>query len=174
MPNYLRPKVSGATIFFTVSLAQPGQDLLCLEVERLRAAVQATRSDLPFAIDAWVVLPDHLHAIWTLPRGDSDFSTRWKLIKSRFTRSLGKLAPRSLSQAAKGEAGIWQRRFWDHHIRDTGDFGTHLHYCWSNPVKHGLVRRAADWPYSSIQRDISRGWVDRGWNGTIPDGQFGE
>jgi len=126
MPNYLRPRVTGATIFFTVTTSRRGEDLLCREVSHLREAVAATRAELPFDIAAWVVLPDHLHAMWTLPPGDHDYSTRWKRIKTRFSKSVGVKFPRSGSKVAKGEAGIWQRRFWDHHIRNQGDFDDHI------------------------------------------------
>ncbi len=131
MPNYLRLRVPGATIFFTVALAERGSDLLVREIDRLREAVQATRAVRPFAIDAWVVLPDHLHCVWTLPDGDADFSVRWGAIKGRFSRSVreaglkrraGFTPPRIWSgrnggvnpalRTAKGEAGVWQRRFW--------------------------------------------------------------
>lgn len=151
MPSYLRPKVQGATIFFTVALACRGDDLLVREVARLRDAVRVTRSERPFWIDAWVVLPDHLHAVWTLPANDRDFSTRWRLIKSRFAMGLpeGTLRP---SHVIRGERGIWQRRFWEHHIRDADDFRAHVEYCRVNPVKHGLVARPEDWPFSSVHR----------------------
>jgi len=174
MPNYLRPNISGARVFFTVALARRGDDLLVRQVDLLRAAVIQVRRKMTFAIAAWVVLPDHLHAIWQLPEGDADYSTRWKGIKREFTVSLGRSEPRSLSKISKGEAGIWQRRFWDHHIRDEADFYAHLHYCWGNPVKHGLVERAVDWPYSSIHRDIRHGLVDPEWSGVAPEGKFGE
>lgn len=174
MPNYIRPSVKGATIFFTVALAQRQGDLLCREVETLRQAVKVTRAELPFDIMACVVLPDHIHAIWALPSGDDDFSTRWKQIKTRFTKAVGAVRPRSASKVAKGEAGIWQRRFWDHHIRNQADYDAHLRYCWVNPVRHGLVKRAVDWPYSSIHRDIARGMVEPDWSGIAPDGEFGE
>lgn len=174
MPNYVRPRITGATIFFTVATARRGGDLLCRQIAHLRAAVRTTRAELPFDVAAWVVLPDHMHAIWALPPGDDDFSTRWKVIKARFTKSVGFTLPRSASKEAKGEAGIWQRRFWDHHIRDQVDFDTHRRFCWSNPVKHGLVGRAVDWPFSSIHRDIARGMVDPEWSGIAPEGQFGE
>jgi putative transposase len=151
MPNYLRPKVQGATIFFTVALACRGDDLLVREVARLREAVRVTRSERPFWIDAWVVLPDHLHAVWTLPAKDRDFLTRWRLIKSRFAMGLpkGTLRP---SHVVRDERGIWQRRFWEHHIRDADDFRAHVEYCQVNPVKHGLVERPEDWPFSSVHR----------------------
>ena len=156
MPNYLRPRVCGATIFFTVSLAEPGSDLLVREVARLRESVRATRAARPFAIDAWVVLPDHLHCVWTLPEGDADFSTRWGAIKGRFSRGLRAGRMRS-SHEARREKAVWQRRFWEHHIRGETDFVAHVRYCWENPVKHGFVERPEDWPYSSVHRDIRMG-----------------
>ena len=176
MPNYLRLRVPGATIFFTVALAERGSDLLVREIDRLREAVQATRAVRPFAIDAWVVLPDHLHCVWTLPDGDADFSVRWGAIKGRFSRTVreagfecraGFTPPRLWSgrnggvnpalRTAKGEAGVWQRRFWEHHIRGPADFSDHVRYCWDNPVKHGLAERPEGWPYSSVHRDIRLG-----------------
>ena len=156
MPNYHRPGVPGATIFFTVALAEHGSDLLVREIARLRDAVRATRGARPFAIDAWVVLPDHLHCVWTLPDGDADFSARWGAIKGRFSRGLGAGRMRS-SHAARREKAVWQRRFWEHHIRDDADFAAHVRYCWVNPVKHGIVQRPEDWPYSSVHRDIRLG-----------------
>lgn len=174
MPNYIRPKVAGATVFFTVGLAERGSNLLVQNVDLLRLAVAFAQSRRRFHIDAWVVLPDHLHAIWTLPQGDHDFSTRWKEIKAEFSKSIALRGPRSWSKISKGESGIWQRRFWDHHIRDATDFETHLHYCWGNPVKHGLVAAAPDWPFSSLHRDMRQGRAPLAWSGKAPEGQFGE
>lgn len=153
MPNYIRPKVSGASVFFTVTLQERGTSLLVDHVATLRGAVAATRAERPFQIDAWVVLPDHLHCVWTLPGDDHDFSTRWRLIKARFSRALPEGNLRR-SHVARQERGIWQRRFWEHHIRDEGDMAEHVKYCWTNPVKHGLVERPEDWAYSSIHRDL--------------------
>ncbi|WP_299651759.1 transposase [uncultured Tateyamaria sp.] len=175
MPNYRRPKITGASIFFTVALAQRGGTLLVDEVDALRDAVRVTRAERPFHIDACVVLPDHLHCVWTLPVGDRDFSTRWAAIKARFTRTIrdyGRVGfqpthakrlghavgwnptlRRTESKIAKGDAGVWQRRFWEHHIRDDADYLAHVRYCWMNPVKHGLVERPEDWAYSSVHRD---------------------
>ncbi|WP_299851596.1 transposase [uncultured Roseovarius sp.] len=152
MSDYRRPDVTSATVFFTVALAQRGSGLLVSEIARLRTAVRATKAERPFAIDAWVVLPDHLHAVWTLPMGDADFSTRWRLIKSRFSRGVPKARTRA-SHDARCERGIWQRRFWEHHIRNEADYWAHVRYCWMNPVKHGLVERPQDWRYSSVHRD---------------------
>lgn len=153
MPHYIRPHITGASVFFTVTLQERGARVLVDHVARLREAVAVTKAVRPFRIDAWVALPDHLHCVWTLPGGDDDFSTRWRLIKARFSRALpkGSLRP---SQVARNERGIWQRRFWEHHIRDEEDMAAHVNYCWVNPVKHGLVERPQDWPYSSIHRDL--------------------
>ena len=152
MSNYLRPRISGATIYFTVSLANRHSDLLVREIERLRQAVRITKAERPFDIEAWVVLPDHMHCIWRLPAGDRDFSTRWRLIKARFSRGLppGRLRA---SHVARDERGLWQRRFWEHHLRSGEDFDAHLNHCWFSPVKLGLAERPEDWPFSSVHRD---------------------
>jgi REP-associated tyrosine transposase len=181
MTNYRRLHTKGATFFFTVVLADRSSATLVDEVAALRDAYTLTRQERPFRCDAFVVLPDHLHAIWTLPEGDADFSTRWGAIKARFTRSIkagGKMGLnpilRSPSKFRKGDGGIWQRRFWEHCIRDADDLAMHIRYCWGNPVKLGLVDRAVDWPYSSIHRDIRAGRVEPEWAGAIDDGTFGE
>lgn len=156
MSTYRRPQVCAASIFFTVALADRQSRLLVDEVARLRWAVAATRMDRPFGIEAWVVLPDHMHCVWTLPANDHDFSTRWRLIKARFSHGLPEGRLRT-SHAARQERGIWQRRFWEHHLRDQADMDAHLRYCWFNPVKHGLVVRPEEWPYSSVHREIAAG-----------------
>lgn len=112
--------MAGATIFFTVALADRGSDLLVREVDHLRRAVRTKRTERPFDIDAWVVLPDHLHCVWTLPRGDRDFFTRWRLIKTRFSQALP-MGRRRASDMPRQERGVWQRRFWDRHIRDEAE-----------------------------------------------------
>ena len=156
MSNYLRLRCPGATVFFTVTLAQRGTSLLTDEIERLRYAVGVTQRERPFTIDAFVVLPDHLHCLWTLPDRDTDYSLRWRLIKSRFSRGLPRGAMRA-SHRARGERGIWQRRFWEHHIRDDADFRYHLGVCWNSPVEQALVESPTDWPFSSIHRDMALG-----------------
>lgn len=157
MPNYIRARAPGGTFFFTVTLADRSSALLVERVDDLREAYAEVQCDLPFHCDMMVVLPDHLHAIWTLPDGDTDYSTRWKRLKTRFTKSVGRMTPRSLSQKAKGEAGLWQRRFWEHCIRDEADYRRHMRYCAWNPVKHGLVEDPGAWPFSSIHRDAKHG-----------------
>ena len=156
MSDYRRPDVPGASIFFTAALQDRGSTLLCENVQRLREAVAVTRHERPFEIEAWVVLPDHMHCIWTLPAGDADFATRWRLIKARFSRGLVRGHLRN-SHIARQERGIWQRRYWEHHIRDEADMALHLRYCWTNPVRHGLVERPEDWPYSSVHRAMAEG-----------------
>lgn len=156
MSSYLRPRQTGATVFFTVNLAHRGGGLLVDRVAELREAVMRTILAHPFMINAWVVLPDHMHCIWTLSPGDADYSKRWQVIKARFSRQMPYVARRA-SHVARREHGIWQRRFWEHHIRDEADYAAHLAYCWNNPVKHGLVEHARDWPYSSYHRDNPAG-----------------
>jgi putative transposase len=141
----------------------------------------ATRGDcchsprLSFTIDAFVVLPDHLHAILSLPSGDSDFSTRWRLIKNRFAKALPKDERLSAVRIRRNERGIWQRRFWEHLVRDEADFTRHVEYCYINPVKHGLVTRVRDWGYSTFHRDVHAGWFPEDWGGdSEAPGDFGE
>ena len=156
MSRYIRPRVPGACVFFTVNLVDRGADTLVRHVDVLRQAVAVTRAKRPFGIDAWVVLPDRMHAVWTLPGGDRDYGTRWRLIKARFSRGLP-TGPLRSSHLARQERGIWQRRFWEHHIRDTTDFAQHLRLCWFSPVAAGLAERPEDWPYSSVHRDRRNG-----------------
>jgi len=175
MPNYRRAFVPGGCWFFTVNLLDRGSSLLTDEIDVLRDATQWTRQRYPFQIGAFVVLPNHLHAVWTLPPDDADFSIRWRLIKSRFARSIPKCERLSAVRRARGERGIWQRRFWEHLIRDEADFARHVEYCYINPVKHALVRRVRDWPHSSFHRDVRAGVFPKDWAGeTEPSGNFGE
>ncbi len=157
MPNYRRAHVAGATYFFTVVLAERGGRALIEHIGILRDALRTTRRERPFRIDAIVVLPDHLHTVWTLPEGDSDFPTRWRLIKSRFSHALPARERITCSRERKRERGIWQRRYWEHLIRNDWDFRNHVDYCHFNPVKHGLVMRAGDWPYSSFHLHLRSG-----------------
>ena len=136
----------------------------------LRAAFATVRARHPYCTDALVVLPDHLHCLWTLPPGDSDFSMRWGLIKANFSRAIGKGERRSQSRLARGERGIWQRRFWEHLIRDQDDFNRHVDYIHWNPVKHGWVRRVADWPHSTFHNYLKRGVYRADWGGGTGEG----
>ncbi len=153
MPNYRRIFVPGGCYFFTVNLLDRQSRLLVDHIGPLRDAVRDTHARFPFVIDAMVILPDHLHAVWTLPPGDADFSVRWRWIKIRFSRALPKTERLDPVRLARGERGIWQRRYWEHVIRDERDFRKHIEYCWFNPVKHGHVAKVEDWPYSSFHRD---------------------
>ena len=165
MPNYRRLWVPGGTYFFTVTLADRRADTLVANIDLLRAAYAATRARLPFRTDALVVLPDHLHAVWTLPEGDADFPGRWKMLRAAFSRALEPPAHRSPVALRRREKGIWQRRYWEHAIRDSADYRAHVECCWWNPVKHGHAARAADWPHSSFHRDLRRGLIPPDWPG---------
>ena len=163
MPDYRRNHVSGGTYFFILALADRRSDLLVREIDALRAAVARTKRLHPFRIDAWVVLGDHLHAVWTLPKGDAAYSARWALIKRWFSAAVPPGEDRSASRAAKGERGIWQRRFWEHAVRDAEDFSRHVDYVHFNPVRHGVAASAGDWPYSSFRQAVARGFYPGGW-----------
>ena len=179
MRRYIRSKTEGATFFFTLTLQDRGARYLVDHVADLRACMAAVRARHPFDVDAIVVLPEHLHAIWTLPPGDGDFGTRWMLLKQSFTRRLqesGVLEEAAVSpRGRKGERSLWQRRFWEHQIRDEEDFNRHVDYIHFNPVKHGWVLRARDWPYSSLHRYTREGKLPLDWgiSAAIP-GQFGD
>jgi len=175
MPNYRRAWVLGGCWFFTVNLLDRRSSALTDSIDALREATRWTLQRYPFHIDAFVVLPEHIHAVWSLPEGDADFSTRWRMIKSRFARSTPKQEPRSCVREARGERGIWQRRFWEHLIRDECDYARHIEYCYINPIKHALVRRVQDWPHSSFHRDVHAGIFPPDWAGEIDvAGEFGE
>ena len=168
MPQYRRADVPGGSYFFTVVMERR-QRVLTDEPVRvaLREAIQKVRADRPFRIDGWVLLPDHLHAIWTLPVDDADFSTRWRLIKSHVTRACGDAyrnwALLSARRVEKRQGTLWQQRYWEHLLRDDADFAHHLDYLHWNPVKHGLVTRAGDWPWSSFHRYVAGGKYGADW-----------
>ena len=165
--RYRRATTDGGTYFFTVNLADRNRTLLVEHVGLLRSVTREVKVRHPFHIDAMVVLPEHLHALWTLPTGDHDYPTRWALIKAGFSRRIPKGESVNKSRASKGERGIWQRRYWEHLIRDEGDYEKHVDYIHFNPVKHGYVNLASDWPYSSIHRYIASGIVERDWGGEV-------
>ena len=157
MSRYRRAKIEGGAFFFTLAPANRSSDLLIREINRLRHAYKVVQERLPFETIAIWVLPDHLHVLWLLPNGDADFSSRWSLIKSNFSRALPAAKSRSASKITKREKGIWQRRYWEHAIRDNADLERHVDYIHYNPVKHGLVSRVVDWPHSSFHRYVERG-----------------
>lgn len=173
--RYRRDYTAGATYFFTVVVfrrkplfADP------VRVAQLRAAFQAEMARRPFYIDAMVVMPDHLHAIWTMPPGDSKYSIRWRNIKRSLTWAIEpeNRPTASARRRHKGEQAIWQPRFWEHRLRDDTDDARHIDYIHYNPVKHGYVKRPVDWPHSSIHRYIRQGILSAQWGASIelPDG----
>jgi len=161
--RYRRARIAGGTYFFTVNLADRRSRLLVERVDDLCDSVRIVRQRHPFDIIAWVALPDHLHAIWTLPSDDGDFSMRWSLIKAGFSRRIERCETVRRTRAAKRERGIWQRRFWEHLIRGERDLRRHIEYVHYNPVKHGHVTHAREWQYSSIHRYIKRGNLPADW-----------
>jgi putative transposase len=174
MSNYRRLKVPGGTYFFTLVSARRGEGPLIENIDLLRGAYGTTVREMPVRCDAIVVLPDHLHAVWTLPEGDADFPERWRRIKARFTHALGKRYPRTVSKQVKREAGVWQRRYWEHLIRDESDYRRHVAYCWANPVRHGLAADPMEWAASSIHRDHRLGLVPDNWKQDDVEGDYGE
>ena len=165
MSHYRRSHAEGATYFFTVVLADRASNLLTSEIERLRKAYGAAQNKYPFETIAICVLPDHLHAVWRMPEGDADFGVRWGYIKRAFSTGLPVSPNRSMSKILKREKGIWQRRFWEHRIRDDIDLERHVDYVHYNPVKHGLVRHVKEWPHSTFHRYVKQGLLNADWGG---------
>jgi putative transposase len=167
MVRYRRNLVPGGTFFFTVTIADRRSSLLVENIAALRHAFRTARNERPFAVDAIVILPEHLHAVMTLPADDTHYSARWRRIKSLFTHHVasheGPIAPDH-----RGEYMLWQRRFWEHTIRNEEDFSAHVDYIHYNPIKHGLVSRVRDWPYSSFHRYVRSGLLPLDWGGTVP------
>lgn len=176
MSRYRRMRIDGGVFFFTVVLADRSSTLLVDQIVRLRRIHESVRKRLPFEVVAVCVLPDHIHAIWALPEHDSNYSLRWSLIKSGFSRGLEVDTVRSPSKSRKRERGVWQRRFWEHTIRDDADLERHVDYIHFNPVKHDYVTRTGDWPYSSFHRYVRDGILASDWAGDTLDlgGNFGE
>ena len=175
MVLYRRNFVPAGTFFFTATLADRRSQALVENIDLLRHAFRVTRHERPFSVDAVVVLSDHLHVVMTLPADDADYPGRWKRCRSLFTRLVaerGGAGPRN----QRGEYALWQRRYWEHTIRDDTDFERHVNYIHYNPVKHGLVTRVADWPYSSFHRYVAQGILPGDWAGDAAEssGRFGE
>lgn len=174
MVGYRRHRLAGGSYFFTVTLRDRQADTLVRYVSDLGKAFRAVRAMHPFRTDAVVVLPDHLHTLWTLPDGDTDYPLRWQAIKAMFTHMLIRRGV-ALARDARGEYALWQRRYWEHTIRDASDLQRHVDYIHINPVKHGLVTRTRDWPHSSFHRFVRRGLVPPDWGASGPlEGKFGE
>ncbi len=172
MPNYRRANTKGGTFFFTV-VTYRRQRFLCDEhvCNALREGIRKTQSAYPFTIDAWVLLPDHLHCIWTLAPNDVNFSMRWAMIKRFVSKRCGSALFRdawmTVSKRRRKESTIWQRRFWEHQIRDDRDYRNHMDYIHYNPVRHGLVSRVRDWRYSTFHRYVRKGVYTNNWSGGI-------
>ncbi len=174
--RYRRVFISGASYFFTfVTHRRAAFFSDPVEIERYRHAVKKVQGERPFTLEAEVILPDHIHTLWTLPEGDADYPTRVRLIKAAFTRAtVRQEITRSESRSAKREQTVWQRRYWEHTIRDERDFQAHLDYIHINPVKHGLVAAAREWPHSTFHEWVERGVYDAWWGSgdmpTLPEG----
>lgn len=166
--KYRRAYQPGGTYFFTVVTCNRRPILTSSQsICRLKQAFTTVRKKHPFIIDAIVILPDHLHTIWHLPEGDADYSTRWNLIKRYFSiaRDTGRI---TRSGHRKREKGIWQRRFWEHAIRNHHDWQRHVDYIHFNPVKHGYVNSPSEWKYSSFSIAVRNGRYDRDWGEQEP------
>ena len=175
MVAYRRNRVTGGTYFFTVTLKDRSSVLLLKYVDELRLVFHRAMRERPFCIDAMVVMPDHLHAVWTLPPGDHDYPGRWRLIKSRYTQALLR-AGVDLCRNKKGEYDLWQRRYWEHTLRNDSDLERHVDYIHYNPVKHGWVKRVRDWPNSTFHRYVRKGIYQLDWAGVVDKSEedFGE
>ena len=179
MPNYRRATLGGASYFFTVNTYRRQPFLIDPDVRlALREGIKRVRQTLPFAIDAWVLLPDHLHCMWTLPDGDAAFSTRWSIIKTLVTQRCGNrlnnTAWLSRRRITTGQSTLWQQRFWEHCLRDERDFAAQVDYIHWNPVKHGHAQQVGHWPYSSCHRYVRDGVLSPTWAGGDVEGTFGE
>ena len=160
--RYRRLRQPGGTYFFTLVTFQ--RRTILADADRcslLRHAIDEVRSWHPFIVEAEVFLPDHIHSIWRLPDDDGDFSTRWRLVKQAFIRRLDRRG--ELMRAPDRTPMVWQKRFWEHLIRDERDFTAHVEYIHFNPVKHGLVKRPRDWQHSSFMDWVRRGCYDTDW-----------
>ena len=170
MATFRRSTTPGATYFFTLNTCARQKVLTDPRVYvALKQSLRKVKEQLPFTIEAFVLLPDHLHCIWTLPEQDADYAKRWNVIKrlvSQETRNVI-ATPTNASRTKRGELGLWQRRYWEHQIRDEGDFERHVNYIHWNPVKHGYVQRVLDWPYSSFHRYVKIGSYPEDWAGSV-------
>jgi len=168
MVLYRRNFVPGGTYFFTLTLADRRSSALVEHIGILRKAFRRARHKRPFHVEAIVVLPDHLHAVLTLPPNDADYPGRWRLIKTLFSNGVLE-ASGSIPRYRSGELALWQRRFWEHTIRSEDDFSRHVDYIHFNPVKHALVSRVRDWPHSSFHRYVRQGVLPADWAGDMTE-----
>jgi putative transposase len=169
MPNYRRNFVAGDCYFFTVNLLERQRTLLTDHIDLLRDSVRRVHRLHPFHIDAWVVLPDHMHCIWTLPPDTDDFPMRWRLIKLLVSKGLPRTERLSATRQRRAERGIWQRRYWEHTIITERDYAQHIDYIHVNPLKHGYVQRVCDWPHSTFHRYVADGILPVDWCGDMAD-----
>ncbi len=175
MPSYRRNRVPGGCYFFTVNILERHQNTLLVdEIKLLRMVVRQAKDRHPFHLDGWVVLAEHMHIILTLPLGDDDFVKRIRLIKNLFSRRLPRTEHRSQARQKRNERGIWQRRYWEHTIRDDRDYAAHMDYLHYNPVKHGYVTRVKNWPYSSFHNLMGLQVYPADWGGCVIDLEVGE
>jgi putative transposase len=175
MPDYRRNRIEGGCYFFTVNLLERKHNqFLVNRIDILRDVVKRVRNLHPFHIDGWVILPDHMHCIWTLPSGDDDYPMRMRLIKTFFSKKIPNTEYRSSIPHRKGERGIWQRRYWEHTIRDENDYSAHMDYLHYNPVKHGYVEKVMDWPFSTFRHHVQNGLYPENWAGGDIDINVGE
>ena len=159
--RYRRAYVCGAIYFFTVNLRDRTSNLLIEEIDTLRGSFQKVKQNHPYKINAAVILPNHLHMIMTLPTSNSNYLQRLNLIKGEFSKQIMPIEAINPSRKSKKERGVWQRRFWEHLIRDEQDYIHHVNYIHYNPVKHGYVTHAIDWPYSSLHQFIKSGEISK-------------
>jgi putative transposase len=174
MSKYIRSQITGATYFFTLALAQRQSQLLTENIPLFRQAYQRANALHPFTTIAICVLPEHLHAIWKMPEDDGDYALRWRIIKSQFSRNFSANKLRSDSKIKHREKGIWQRRYWEHQIRDNVDLQRHVDYIHYNPIKHGYVTKVKDWPHSTFHKYVAQGIYTENWGGVDEAGAFGE
>ncbi|MGQ3888238.1 REP-associated tyrosine transposase [Legionella sp. CNM-1927-20] len=173
MVHYRRDTTPGGTYFFTIALRNRKSKLLTCHINLLGDAFRHVKGKYPFHVEAIVVLPDHMHAVWSLPDEDVNYSLRWHQIKSYFTKGLIK-SGFTIKPDKRGEYHLWQRRFWEHRIRNESDLQAHVDYIHFNPVKHGYVATANEWLYSSFHRYVQFGLLDKNWGGASMRGEFGE
>ncbi len=174
MVNYRRDRLEGGTYFFTLALQNRQSQLLTKYINELRKSFHQAQKNNHFIVDAVVVLPEHLHAVMTLPDGDSNYSLRWRQIKTYFLKALVKEGE-CITKNQRNEYNLWQKRFWEHRVRDEQDLITHVDYIHYNPVKRGWVNQVQDWPYSSFHRYVGKGLLQKDWGGGISSlNSFGE